>query len=155
MMSIPKKFLIVLLIAAFLLTCLGSMFGCVICDSGSLSDIHVASHIDDHSDKRTATHTESALDVHAVVSFHNQDISLDQHYRESGDACVDSPLEFSDGILEDTESLKHLADLKTPAGCFELKVIELTCLFVNNLFPNPIPRVSQTILAHRTVVLLS
>ncbi len=155
MLSKPNKFLIVLLLAAFLLTSLGSMFGCVICDSGSLSDIHIASHIDDHTDEFTGVHAENVLDVHAVVSFHNQDISLDQHYRESGDACVDSPLEFSDGILEDTESLKSLADLEVSPGCYELKAIELTSLFVNNLFPNPIPRISQTILAHRTVVLLS
>lgn len=157
----PNKLLIVLLLTAFLVTSLGSMFGCVICDSGSLSDIHVASHLDDHSDKHTGVHAESAIDIHAMVSVHNQEISLDQHYRGSGDACVDSPLEFSDGILEGTADLKSLPglksfpDLKISPTCYELQAVEVSSLFVKNSFPNQTPRISQTILAHRTVVLLS
>lgn len=131
------------------------MFGCVICDRGSLSDIHVASHRDDHTDKRTGVHTESSIDIHAVVSFHNQEVSLDQHYRQSGDACVDSPLQFSDGIVEETETLKNLPDLEISPTCYALHNIEPATLFTDNLFLNPIPRISQTILAHRTVVLLT
>ena len=150
-----KRIVTFVLLAAFLATSLGSMLGFVCCDSGSLSETHIANHIDYHNDKATDGHVEGLVDFHAVIYIDGRAVSIDQHYRKTGDLCVDSSIEISSGIVDEIESVKILTDVDICSIPDELFNVKLVGLFVNNLTPKPLPRISQTILSHRTVVLLS
>ena len=155
MMLKPTKVITYLILTAFLVTGLGSLLGCILCDSGCLSDTHIASHVDDHTDNHIDVHTESYIDVHTVVYIDNNTVSLDQHFRDIGDSCFDSPIQLSKGILEQIESVETHANVAIISNRDRLTEVIDISLFVSNLTLKSPPRISQTILTHRTVVLLS
>lgn len=150
-----KEIVTFILLTAFLVTSLGSMLGCVCCDCGSLSDTHIANHVDDHADKKTDGHIEDTFDIHAVVYIDGGPVTLDQHYRDTGDLCVDSPIEFSSGIVEKIEGIKSFTDIDLFSSHAERVSVEPSSCYVNKCTSEPRPRISQTILSQRTVVLLS
>ena len=148
------KILSLLFIVAFLATNTGSLYGCISCDSGSLSEAHIKSHLDDHSDHHVDIHDGKQPDVHINVTIGNQLVSLDQHPDHQNDRCVDSRIQPENGILENSEDFK---------ASVMLAVLQSQCDFTNvpsnNTANKPIQlsslRIPQTILFHRTIVLLS
>ena len=151
----PTKIVTILLLTAFLVTSLGSIFGCISCDSGCLSDIHIGNHTDNHTDNHVDVHTDYHFDVHVDVHVDNHIVTLDQHLSGSDDSCIDSPLQLSNGIVEENESINWHSSLVISSTNDRLTDIKIITFVVSNSplkFP---PRISQTILAHRTVVILT
>jgi hypothetical protein len=144
-----------LLLAAFLVTNLGSLMGCVWCDNGCLSSTHLSSHTDDHSDGHLDFHTEGQLDIHVIVTVADHDVSLDQHMRVEKDACIDSYIELGYGVVEDIDSIDHPTPSMLFTSCDTLDIVNNVSVFVNPLHLTTSQRISPSILAHRTIVLLS
>lgn len=144
----------VLLLTAFLATGLGNMFGCVWCDSGCLSSTHINSHLDDHRDRHVDVHTTYLADIHVDVSVKGHTLSLDQHVSDKSDSCLDSSIQLDDGARKDNVLIKgQPASVAIPAGIARI-VINKDSLLVSKVISGP-PRTSQSILTHRTIVLLS
>ena len=137
-MLTPIKITTYLILTVLLMTIVGSAFGAVYCDKGCLSEIHHKNH---HTDESHETFGEDY-----AVSFNHQ-------LKVSADSCLDVPLEFGNGIIE-KESVKcpSNADLYIPSERLSTPVN--ICLSVYNPYPKSPPEISQTILAHRTVLLL-
>ena len=147
----PTKIVTFLLLTAFLVTSLGSMFGYVCCDHGCLSDIHIGNHVDDH----TASHVDVHIGNHCDVHVDDYIVSLDQHIGDSDDPCLDSPITLGEGIVKKSEIIKWQSNLATIPANESQATTKNTGLVVRNSplkFP---PRISQTILTHRTVVILT
>jgi len=135
----PTKIVTLLLLTAFLTTCLGSMLGCISCDSGCLSDIHIGNHTDNH----------------IVAHIDNYTEPLDQHISDRDDSCIDSPIQLSKGIFKEIKSIEwhsNLATISTNERLTTLKNIRFVASNLPQKFP---PTISQTILTHRTIVILT
>jgi len=102
------KLLTFLLLAAFLVTSQGSLFGCVWCDNGCLSDIHLDSHTDSYTDNHN---TDNHVDLHVVVRVDNHDVTLDQHITGKDDSCLDSSMQLSNCVVEKAEKIKWRSTL--------------------------------------------
>ena len=151
----PTKFAIFLLLTAFLVTNLGSILGCVCCDSGSLSDIHIGNHIDDHSDAHKDKDTADHTDIHTDVYVDNQTVTLDQHISGGEDSCIDSPIQSSKGLVEEIESVKCNPSIAIALTNDNLTIANNISFVVSNSIQESPPRISQTLLTQRTVVLLN
>lgn len=149
----PNKIIICVLLIALLGSSFGSAFGCVYCDKGSQSDIHIKNHIDDHSDGHTDIHPEDLVDIHSSIKINGQEVSLDQHFRETGDGCFDLPLQFDSGLIEDPQHIKLPASLFAPIAINAFT--DFDHVIVSETFLKPHNRTSQSILLHRTIVLLT
>jgi len=149
------KIVTLLLLTAFLVTSLGSMFGCIFCDSGSLSDIHLGNHIDDHSDGHTDKNTAGHTDIHTDVYVGNHTVTLDQHINGGEDSCIDSPIQLSKGLVEENESVKCNSNAAMTLTNDSLTIANNIRFVVSNSIQEYPPRISQTLLTHRTVVLLN
>ncbi len=128
-----------MLLTAFLVTSLGSMFGCISCDNGCLSDIHISNHTDNK----------------IVAHIDNYTEPLNQHISDREDSCLDSPIQLAKGIFKEIESIKwhsNLAAISTNDRLTTLKNIRAVAS--NSPLRSP-PRISQTILTHRTIVILT
>ncbi len=151
----PTKIVTFLLLTAFLVTSLGSVFGCISCDRGCLSDIHLNNHIDDHSDNHIDDYTDGHVDVHVYVHVGSQTVSLDQHINNKDDSCLDSPIQLGQGVVDKIEIIKwhsNLATISTNERLTTLKNIRFVASNLPQKFP---PIISQTILTHRTIVILT
>ena len=140
------KIISLLFIVAFLATNTGSLYGCISCDSGSLSETHIKSHLDDHSDHH--------VDLHVNLTIGNQTVSLDPHPCGKKDSCVDSQIQTGNGLLEDAEDCKAPAMHAILLSHWDVKNA-LSSIPTNNPSQLSSFRVPQTILFHRTIVLLS
>ena len=146
------NFFTFLLLAAFLVTSQGSLIGSVWCDSGCLSDIHLDSHTDSYTDNHN---TDNHIDLHVVVRVDNHDVNLDQHISGKDDSCLDSPIQLSNGVVKKAEKIKWRSTLDISSTNDKLVAINNIKLVASTPPLKLPPRISQTILAHRTVVLLS
>lgn len=155
MQRLSRKILSFVLLATFLTTSLGGLLGCVWCEKGSLSETHRSNHLDNHSDNHVDKHPENSPDVHAVVNINGEAITLDQHYHESGDSCVDNPIQLSYGIICDVEQIKHPEITAILSIDDLLAVSEPAISLARHSYLKPPQKISQTILFHRTIVLLS
>lgn len=137
------------------MTNLGSMLGCVCCDSGSLSDIHIGNHIvnhsDSHQDKDTADHT----DIHTEVYVDNHIVTLDQHISGGEDSCIDSPIQSSKGLVKEIERIKCNPNTAIALTNGNLTIANNIRFVVSSSIQEYPPRISQALLTHRTVVLLN
>ena len=135
----PTKITIFLLVTVLLTTSLGSAFGFVACEYGHQSKIHydnhpAVQHNDDFSEG-------SAISDCRLVS-------------DSDDSCRDYFVQLSDRFFEKTESVKCPIN-DTIGSTFDTLPNPAHCsLSVRNPYLKSLPIISQTILAHRTVVIL-
>lgn len=146
-----RKIVTFLLLTAFLVVNLGSLFGCFYCDSGYLSDVHVSSH----ADKNVTGNTAFPVAPHNVVCDVSRTITVGQSFRQAGDLCFDSPFRLAYGLAEKIKTVKSppAASIHPPRhGSTD---ITAAGLLLGHVFRKPLPRISQAILVHRTVVLLS
>lgn len=150
-----KKILTMLLLAAFLVTSFGSVFGCIACDCGTLSSTHLTSHLDDHSDHDVDEHRDDQIDVHVCVTLGDQFYLLDQHFHGCGDSCFDAPIQIGSGLIEDSPNLQDLERDALFVNLFWSEPIIHTQTLLPSSHLKPEPRISLSILSHRTVVLLS
>ena len=151
----PTKVITIFLLAAFLVSSFGSIFGCISCDHGSLSSTHLASHLDDHSENRGGVHSQESLDIHTTITLNEQICLLDQHFRGDSDSCVDSQIKLGFGLIEDSPNLESPdQNFKTDDLVWAV-VTSQNETFLQSSYLKPKPRISLAILSQRTVVLLS
>lgn len=138
MMCKPTKTTILLLITVLLLTSMSSAFGVVYCDSGCFSAIHHKNHHNDESH-------EAFCEDYAVA--------FDQLQEDCADSCLDFTLGLGSYVIK-----KELVQCP-PNTVLYLPFDKLTNLVSSYLYvyfsrqKSP-PEISQTILAHRKIVLL-
>jgi hypothetical protein len=134
----PTKITTFLILTLLLLTSVGSAFGVVYCEIGCLSEIHHNNH---HTDESHAAFGEDYA------------VSFDYLLKESDDSCFDYPLELDNGVIK-KEIVKCPANIALYLPSERLTNPVSVLLNVYNPYQKPPPEISQTILAHRTVVLL-
>lgn len=135
-----KKITTFLLLTAFLATSFGNAFGFVSCDSGCFSETHHENH---HNDESHETIAEDFA------------LPLDQQLHGSDDSCLDFLIQMIDGDLESHEYFKAPASPDTFLINNVFTDLSKTNLHVCATYLLSPLKVSQTILAHRTVVLLA
>lgn len=148
----PSKLTTLALAAIFLWSTLGAVCGSVICEHGSLSDIHIANHAD-RGDSHDHKHAASSRVVHRAVNIDGETILFDQYFGKHDDHCKDRLVDFARDLAESTSSLNHPSeDLPSSRDQFDTSsfLLRAGC---DPKFGSP-PRVSQSIRSHRTVVLL-
>jgi len=134
MKLLAKKIAVFLLLVVFLAVSLGNAFGFVACETGCLSDIHCNNHTPDH--------------------HHENEVSLSQYANGGADTCLDYLIPLTNGIKEEsvrqkgTEPAVLLFSTRIPS------YLANTRLSFAPLYPEVTLRISQSILSHRTVVLL-
>ena len=139
MMLKPTKITIFLLITVLLTASLGSAFGFVSCEYGCESKIHLDNH---PSDKHNDDFAEdSAISDCRLVS-------------DNDDSCRDYFVQLSDSLFENNERFKCLISPTIGSTSDTLPNPVLCSLCVRNPYLKSSTIISQTILAHRTVVIL-
>ena len=135
----PTKITVFLLITVLLTTSLGSAFGFVACEYGCESTIHSENH---SSDKHNDVSSEgSAISDYRLVS-------------DSDDSCHDYFVQLNDNLFNKNESVTCPINATLGSASDTWPIPEHCCLSSRNSNLKFLPIISQTILAHRTVVIL-
>jgi len=150
----PTKLISILILVAFWVAGFGNAFGCISCDHGYLSDAHIESHLVGKTHDHAEAHSHDGWDIHTSLTLNEQSSILDQHFHKDGDSCIDAPIQLSCGLIKDANGLDDLVDNVLVDNITWSTVSIQNETFLQSPHFKQKPRISLTILSHRTVALL-